>query len=156
MFRSLSLFPFDVLKVVVPVLALGALATEAWIATVRRRTGKASGGTRTRTGPRRRRTPPAHFEAKQALVNDLIAGRTTLAEVTAQFMLLNHDRQAAMDVIRRKFPGATDEEKTARNVIAFVDVTLSLGSAIDRAVVRTRLAAELAAMLDPHPSPTRE
>jgi len=154
-FRSLSLLPFGVLKVVVPVLALGALGTEAWIALSAEEQEKQAGEIERELDLGAAELHQRH-EAKQALVTDLTAGRTTLAEVTAQFMLLNYDRPACMDIIRRKFPGATDEEKMARNVLAFVDVMLSADPSIDRAAVRARLDAELASMLDPHPSPTRE
>ena len=96
------------------------------------------------------------YEAKRALINDLVAGRTTLAEATAQFTILNRDRPECVEAIRRNCPGGTDEEKMARNVLGFVDAALSVEPAATRRVVRARLEAELAAMLDPHPSPATE
>ena len=56
---------------------------------------------------------------KEALVAELIAGRTTLAEVTARFTEMNVTRPTYMAVIREAYPGATDQEKAARNVIGY-------------------------------------
>jgi hypothetical protein len=96
------------------------------------------------------------YEAKTAMIDDLIAGRTTLAEVTAQFMLMNRDRPACMAVIRSTWPGATDEEMMARNVIGFVDTSLQGDTETDRAEVRSRLDAQLTAMFAPHSDPAVE
>ena len=55
---------------------------------------------------------------KEAFIEELLAGRTTLAEVTEKFMTLNSSRPHYMDAIRDHFPGDTDQEKMARNVIS--------------------------------------
>ncbi len=56
---------------------------------------------------------------KESIVSELIAGRTTLAEVTAKFIELNATRPGYVDAIRMSYPGATDLEKSARNVISY-------------------------------------
>ncbi len=83
---------------------------------------------------------------KESLVLELIAGRATLAEVTAHFSELNASRPNYVAAIRESFPGDTDEEKAARNVIAYA---LARTSAADRDAVACRLDAELQRMLAP-------
>ncbi len=56
---------------------------------------------------------------KEGIVGDLLAGRLSLAEATSQFAALNLPRADAMAVIRATYPGRTDEEKLARNVIEY-------------------------------------
>ena len=86
---------------------------------------------------------------KEVLVGDLIAGRTSLMEVTAEFLHLNENRPECLLVIRASCPGDTDVEKTAHNVI---DYTLPRVADSDRREELTRrLEAELADMLPPHP-----
>ena len=77
---------------------------------------------------------------KETLVADLIAGRSTLAETTAQFTTMNASRPEYMSVIRDAFPGATDQEKMARNVIAFAVVRVAPEH---RAELARRLDGEL-------------
>jgi hypothetical protein len=57
---------------------------------------------------------------KEALVEDLIAGRRGLLDVAARFRVLDADTPACMTVIRRAVPAATDEECICRNVINYV------------------------------------
>jgi hypothetical protein len=56
---------------------------------------------------------------KEALVTALIEGRTTLAAVADEFLRLNRDYPITLEMVRLQFPGETDEEKHAYNVIAF-------------------------------------
>lgn len=56
---------------------------------------------------------------KEGIVTDLIAGRTTLADATARFVELNASRPHYLAALRDAYPGATDYEKFARNVISF-------------------------------------
>lgn len=83
---------------------------------------------------------------KEVLVADLIAGRVSLAEVTAEFMALNQSRPEYMALIRDEFPGETDELKVAHNVINYARHRLT--DRADRARVLGRLEAELAQMAD--------
>jgi hypothetical protein len=55
---------------------------------------------------------------KTELVESLLAGRTTLKNVTAEFLALNNDSPAMLS-IRTAYVGKTDEEKMARNVMDF-------------------------------------
>jgi hypothetical protein len=83
---------------------------------------------------------------KEVLIADLIEGRATLAEVTAQFMALNECSPGCVSVIRKTFPGQTDQEKTARNVIDYVRARIS--DPVQRAQVLVRLEGELARMTE--------
>lgn len=80
---------------------------------------------------------------KEAIVKELIAGHTTLAETTDRFAEMNANRPQALAVIRLAYPGATDQEKTARNVISYA---LGRTPVADRAALSRRLEAELQQM----------
>lgn len=80
---------------------------------------------------------------KEVLIGELIADRTTLAAVTDQFLLLNQCRPDYMTIIRATYPGNTDYEKTAHNVIGFVDGELPRLSPASQTEVRDRLEAQL-------------
>ncbi|WP_439622032.1 hypothetical protein [Gemmata sp.] len=80
---------------------------------------------------------------KEQLVGDLIAGRTTLACVTEQFLALNQGRPEYMRVIRVTYPGVTDFEKSAHNVIGYTEGELGRYPAAQQDEVRRRLQAEL-------------
>ncbi len=82
------------------------------------------------------------IEIKDALIAELISGRTTLVEVTKQFLILNQSRPEYMTVIRASFPGSTDEEKTAHNVIGYIRGELSHASPVHQSQVLTRLKIE--------------
>jgi hypothetical protein len=56
---------------------------------------------------------------KDHLITQLLEGRHSLDEVAAEFLQMNRESRLCMRAVRDNFPGATDEEKTARNVIAF-------------------------------------
>lgn len=80
---------------------------------------------------------------KEGLVADLIADRTTLAAVAEQFLALNQGRPEYMRVIRATYPGATDFEKSAHNVIGYTEGELSHYPAAKQAEVRQRLHSQL-------------
>jgi hypothetical protein len=79
--------------------------------------------------------------AKEALVAELIGGRLSLADTVEEFLALNAALPAATERIRADYPGDSDEESTARNVI---DYALRRVPAADRPALSRRLAAELA------------
>lgn len=79
---------------------------------------------------------------KEGLVADLIAGRTTLACVAEQFLALNQGRPEYMRVIRVTYPGASDFEKSAHNVIGYVEGELARYPAAQQDEVRRRLQTE--------------
>lgn len=85
-------------------------------------------------------TVRSRLAVKYALAGDLVAGRVTLAAAAARFHDLNRDVPEYMDVIRAKFPGRTDEESQARNVVEFA--LAGVGDPGEQARVRGRLAAE--------------
>lgn len=80
---------------------------------------------------------------KETIVKELIAGRATLADATARFGELNAARPLALETVRDAYPGATDQEKTARNVIAYA---LGRTPVADRGALSRRLEAELQQM----------
>jgi hypothetical protein len=81
---------------------------------------------------------------KTQLVNELLEKRTSLKEVTAQFLALNRTRQSTLLAIRRTYPGETDEEKTARNVISLAVLNLKTNASFtQKAEVLARLTSEL-------------
>lgn len=84
---------------------------------------------------------------KEAIIGELIASRATLAETTAKFIELNAARPEYVTTIRATYPGATDEEKAARNVIAYA---LARAPASGYEALSQRLDAELQQMTAAH------
>jgi hypothetical protein len=82
----------------------------------------------------------ARMALKRVLVNDLVDGRVTLAEATGRFLALNRQHPAYMSAIRGDYPGRTDEESQARNLVA--NVLTWLDDPNDWPGVRERLGAE--------------
>jgi hypothetical protein len=82
---------------------------------------------------------------KEGIVSDLIAGRSTLAEASERFTVLNAARPEYANAVRDAFPGATDQEKTSRNVISYA---LTRVAPHARAALSSRLEAELRQTLD--------
>ena len=80
---------------------------------------------------------------KEALIIELIAGRTTLAKVADQFLVMNQSRPEYMTIIRSSCPGNSDFEKSAHNVIGYANGELSRLPEAQQAEVRARLQAEL-------------
>lgn len=87
------------------------------------------------------------IEAKEQLIRDLIAGRATLAQVTAAFLAINEGSPVCMKVIRQTFAGATDYEKHARNVVSFALARFKCETPGQHAEVRARLEDELHGLL---------
>lgn len=77
---------------------------------------------------------------KEAIVADLLAHRITLADATDRFAALNESRPDYMELIRAQYPGQTDQEKLARNVIAFTELRAPVS---ERPAVKNRLEADL-------------
>jgi hypothetical protein len=82
------------------------------------------------------------IDAKETIVADLVAGRATLAEAATHFKILNAARPDYQTIIRAVYPGATDDERICRNVIAFVEAHVTAGNRAGRGIVE-RLNAEL-------------
>jgi hypothetical protein len=62
--------------------------------------------------------------AKQAVSEDLLAGRLTLNQAAEQFLALNGDDPTPRAYLDRQYGGATLEEKAARWVIDFTVVAV--------------------------------
>lgn len=82
--------------------------------------------------------------AKETVIADLIAGRIGLDAATERFAEMNAGRAHCLDAIRATYPGDTDEEKMARNVIAYCETRVP---AAERDELTARLEAELHQML---------
>ena len=57
---------------------------------------------------------------KEQLVADLLEHRYTLDEVAREFLAVIAEDETNLSLLRANFAGRTDEEKAARNVIAYV------------------------------------
>jgi hypothetical protein len=79
---------------------------------------------------------------KDSLIRELVAGRTTLARVSDEFLRLNEEEPVELRVVRERCPGSGDEEKSAHNVLGFV-LQLRL-PADEEARVLDRLGREFA------------
>lgn len=77
---------------------------------------------------------------KEAIITDLLAGRTTLTDATARFVALNASRPQYLQALRDTYPGTTDDEMFARNVISFAVARVP---AHQRSELSSRLEGEL-------------
>jgi hypothetical protein len=82
-----------------------------------------------------------NMEAKDAVAEEVIAGRMTLAEAADRFRVINAARPSHLPFHLDAFPGGGDEERNCRHVIRFVDS--SLMGRPDREAVVARLESEL-------------
>jgi hypothetical protein len=82
---------------------------------------------------------------KNDLIAELIAGRTTLPEVTQKFLVMNQSHSEYMTSIRATYPGDTDEEKTAQNVLGYIQAELARETPARRAEILGRLKAQFEA-----------
>jgi hypothetical protein len=84
------------------------------------------------------------LEIKETIVAELLGRQIALPEATDRFLTLNESRPKCMSYVRATYPGATDREKMARNVI---DHALLRVPAQEQPAVSARLEAELRKML---------
>lgn len=80
---------------------------------------------------------------KESLIADLLEGRRTLADVTAEFRTLNAEQPELRWVIRNSYGCADEREATARNVLSYAGVCRR--SDDYRTPAAARLHAEFAA-----------
>ena len=84
------------------------------------------------------------IQIKDGLIEELVAGRTSLAEVANQFEILNQDVRECRIVFQSRYPGMSPEQQAAQNVIDFVRAREM--SACERADVLGRLRDEFRQM----------
>jgi len=78
------------------------------------------------------------------VVADLVAGRITGAEARARFLEANRSDPTALRNLLHAFPGQTDEERTAYQLVMFVRVSKHpRASAVEAEVSRELLGREL-------------
>lgn len=148
MFARLSV-AFVAVALVVPVGA--ALSDSAWATSIgldvlneSNRDAFAAGNEETRDLDAQSVEVHRRIEVKEASIRNLIAGRITLAEISAQFLTLDADRPAYMAMLRQNHKGSTDLEKMARNIISYSQPSLSEEHTLfRRAAVLVRLESEL-------------
>jgi hypothetical protein len=61
------------------------------------------------------------IEAKQAVTNDLMAGRLTFLMAARKFKELNEQPITCQDNYRSRFPGRTDDEKVCRQAMTWAE-----------------------------------
>ena len=83
------------------------------------------------------------IEYKNLLIHDLLHDAISLRTATAEFLQANAEAEVTMSVVRTNYPGRSDFEKTARNVMHFVQVHLNMHPELDRETIRDRLECEL-------------
>ena len=81
-----------------------------------------------------------HIRAKNELIRGVIAGRVTIRQATDRFLALNAEFPATVTALRDRYPGLSDREMTARNVLDFVREEHL--PADDRRAVEARLSEE--------------
>ena len=80
---------------------------------------------------------------KEELVADLVAGRTTLAVVTDEFVTLNRSDPAVMSILHNTFRASDPREVNARSVLEFAESHV-FASAADKETALRPLYAEFA------------
>jgi len=80
--------------------------------------------------------------AKQAIIDDLIAGRLTLVEAARRFILVNETPVICQDDYRAIYPGRSDGEKACRQVLRWVESHLETLTPSQADALRRRLDAE--------------
>jgi len=81
---------------------------------------------------------------KEALINELLAGRVSLLETAAQFRAMNAGRRDYALVMETSYPGVPDDERICRNVIGYAETCLE--DAGDGRLKVRKLYDELAAL----------
>lgn len=82
------------------------------------------------------------LEMKEILVGQLVDERIDLKHAVEQFMALNELQPELTSYLRIHFAGNTDEERTARQVIAFTKATLAGNPSLQEVVIK-RLELQL-------------
>ena len=95
---------------------------------------------------RRNATVIRRLDYRHETVEDLLAGRITGPEAHARFVDANRSHPRATEFLRDRWPGRTDEERSARQLVMFVKVahhprSAEIAAELDRELV-ARLAAE--------------
>jgi hypothetical protein len=82
------------------------------------------------------------IDAKERLMDQLLAGKLTLGEVAEQFMALDRDNDLFLELFRRTYPGETDEERIAYNVIEYALPRIELESFAGTITILARMEHE--------------
>jgi hypothetical protein len=85
------------------------------------------------------------LDQRHEVVADLLAGRITADEAHARFLDANLSHPQATAFLRNRWPGRSDEEKTARQLVMFVFVSRHPRAAEAAAELECELVARYAA-----------
>jgi hypothetical protein len=80
---------------------------------------------------------------KEKITHELLEGRLTLLEAQARFQSLNESRKDCPIEYHKLYAGATEEERTCREVISWAYAIRAITSRSEAAAVARRLEAEL-------------
>jgi hypothetical protein len=114
----------------------------------------AAGAAKSRDFEREGEVVLRRIQLKDRMVDDLIDGRSTLAEIARRFHNLDRYRPGYMTVIRATVPGRTDRERSARNVLSFVAPRVADLTVSHREEVLTRLETEFSSLVSEESSDT--
>jgi hypothetical protein len=81
------------------------------------------------------------FSLKEQIVQSMLDGQITLRQAADQFLELNHNHPASMQMIRATYMCSTDEENSLCNVVA-VAVPRIQGSLSEKLVQMARLVSD--------------
>jgi hypothetical protein len=101
---------------------------------------------------RQRQAVLSRVSARHALAEELVAGRTPLADVAAGFAELNRQTPGRVEGVREAFPSPSDEASAAQQAIELARGQLRRGPAGSAGVLR-RLEAEYEARWGELPGP---
>ncbi len=88
-------------------------------------------------------------EAKERIVEDLVAERISLREAAGLFVVTSPQPRHYLNWVRQAYPGGTEEESICRHVIHYVRRALGNADPRRTAEVVARLEAELQAEFPP-------
>jgi hypothetical protein len=137
-------------------LILASTLLTAWSVVAAQRpgfAGPAPWASGVRPGPQTELLVPGDHEAeargrtKDEVIRRLLDGRLTLPEAAAWFRSVNRPSRTGVDLLAR-YPGASEEERLCRQVIAWAKARAESQSFSQAEVVGQRLEAELRACLE--------
>lgn len=89
------------------------------------------------------------MQVKETIAAELIAGRVTLLEATAQFESLHSDDRRFRELLELYYPGDSSEERMCRCVIAFARMRVRVVGSSQESELVDKLERELAAAKGP-------
>ena len=88
------------------------------------------------------------IELKEKMIDRLLSGNSTLAETSEQFLAMDREKGGFLEVILEMYPGASDEEKMANNIIRYALPRILSESFAESIATLARLDQELQKLRD--------